>query len=295
MVLWRIHIRPSANEDIDPVEVCLEQDVVGVGWRVPEPPASKEEYYEQGEQRYGTSSWRTVLTSLLDDLEENHLVWFRDFEGIYYLARVTDGWEYRTGPAHREADLFNVRPAEIYEVERTVPGKLKNCFIPPLTLQPVNSDTVRAFSKLVFNQLSGRDVYEVPEFDLEDLFDLLDDIELEDLTALYLQLTEDYVMVPSSRESQGTTMAYEFEMISRSSSQRAYVQVKSGNVKLDPRKYEQLSGIWYLFSPAGYKTEPSTDRVRVIPRDEMQAFATDYEDQLPVSIRAWIEFARDSS
>lgn len=290
-MLWRLHVRPSAEEDIDPVEVCLEQDVVGVGWPVGDTPESKEDYFAAGRERYGTSSWQTALSSLIEEVNQDDLVWFRDFEGIYYLARIDGGWEYRDDPENVRADVINVRPAEIYQVERTVPGKLKNCFIPGRTLQRVKNDTVDSFSRLVFNQLSGRERYSVPAVDTSELFDLLDDEELEDVTALYLQLEEGYAMVPSSRESKGTTIAYEYELVSRGSADRVYVQVKGGNRRLDPWNYEESEGEWYLFSPAGYKSGDSPSHVTPIERDDMEEFALNNMDQMPVSIRAWIEYA----
>lgn len=294
-MLWRIHIRPSADKDADPVDVCLDQEVVGVGWPLDERPGSAEQYLEKGAERYGNSSWRRAFRSLIEKVEEDDLIWFRDFEGIYYLGRITGGWEYRDQEANIRADLINVRPAEIYEVDRTVPGKLKNCFIPGRTIQPVKNGTVQAFSRLVFNQLSGREAYEVPDIEFGDLFDLLDDVELEDVTALYLQLEEDFVVVPSSRESRGTTMAYEFELVSRSLADRAYVQVKGGNVRLDPREYGELTGTWYLFSPAGYKGNTTPGNVRAISRSEMEEFVATNEEHLPVSVRAWIAFTRNAS
>lgn len=294
-MLWRIHIRPSAEDHADPVAVCLDQEVVGVGWGLNEPPASREEYFDRGADKFGSQSWRTALTALIDDVEQDDLVWFRDLEGIYFLGRITDGWDYRDEPENADADLYNVRPAEIYKVERSVPGKLKNCFIPGRTLQPVKSQTVQNFSRLVFNQLSGREDYSVPEIEFGELFDLLDDVELEDVVGLYLQLLEGYALIPSSRESKGTTIAYEYELVSAGTGKRAYVQVKGGNTRLNPEKYGELEGHWYLFSPAGYIGNVVPDNVSPISRSAMEDFVLEYEDLLPISVRAWINFTREAA
>jgi hypothetical protein len=52
MSIWRVQLRPD-SDNIALVDVCIRQEVVGIGWRVPTRPADRDEYWSLGEKEYG--------------------------------------------------------------------------------------------------------------------------------------------------------------------------------------------------------------------------------------------------
>ncbi|MHA1331368.1 MAG: hypothetical protein ACTSR2_09845, partial [Candidatus Hodarchaeales archaeon] len=114
--LWRIHIRPTGpegNVNVDEsVKLCLDQKVIGIGWRVDKKPASKDEYKKLGKKKYGDIGWKINANAILDRMEIGDLVWFRDTKGVYYLGRISGEWEYRDNEKNLQADIVNVRPIE---------------------------------------------------------------------------------------------------------------------------------------------------------------------------------------
>jgi hypothetical protein len=296
MSLWRLHVRPDSDEGSNPVEVCVSKKIVGIGWRVGQVPASKDEYWTLGRDEYakpgqkGRKGWAAAANALLHRLAPDDLVWFRSLQGVYYLARITGDWRYSTDPDCNSADLFNVRDAEMYEVGAVIAGKIISCFRPNATIQSIANSTADAFSRVVFNQLAGREHYGLgDQFVSADVFDLLTDVELEDVVGLYLQLEADYVVIPSSRSRRNDTPYYEYQLISRSTAESAFVQVKSGDERLDCANYSSFKYRMFLFSPAGYVGTPSRNTV-TLSRDTIEDFMNRRAEMLPLSVRAWLDF-----
>jgi hypothetical protein len=287
MKIWRFHIRPS-SEDTNPVKFCIKRGIVGFGWPVDKVPISKSEYLELGENKYGYSGWRKAANALLNRVKKDDLIWFRGFDNVYYLSRITGDWEYSSDEENRKADIINFRDAEIYQVGTNVPGKLVNSFIPGATLQGSNSETLAEYSKNLFNDLSGTKRYsrENKEYDL---FELLSYTDLEDLVALYLQIEKELIFVPSSRGKRNDTLFFEYELISKNS-QQYYAQVKSGNYKIDRNKYKEFPYPIYLFSPAGYSGR-ELENTTSISIQEMRQFIKKHMRLLPDSLKNWIKLS----
>jgi hypothetical protein len=75
VTLWRLHVRPSAEKGEDPVGVCLQKGIVGIGWRVDSAPGSKEEYWKDGKAIYGGKGWSTAANAMLFRMGIDDLVW----------------------------------------------------------------------------------------------------------------------------------------------------------------------------------------------------------------------------
>jgi hypothetical protein len=292
LTIWRMHIRPDSHKNSNPTRICVENGYVGIGWRVDETPIDKDDYFKKGEEKYGDPSWRSASNLLINSMQVGDLVWLRDLDGTYFLGQITGDWKYIDDVQARDADLLNIRPAEIYKVGRTVPGKLKNSFIPSRVIQRVSNSTVAKFSRLIFNSLSGQSAFSVSMFDSHDILDLLDHVELEDLVGLYLQTKFGYVMTPSSRSRRNDTIAYEYELVSTANGERLYVQVKSENKKLDPEMYAHMDGNWVLYNPTGYKSKPVAKNVKLIENEELLKFMQTHKKMLPISITAWMDIVK---
>jgi len=296
--VWRIHIRPMGPEGNvnvnESVELCLEQQVIGIGWRVDKKPVSKEEYIKMGEKIYGDSSWRSNTESLLYKMKHDDLVWFRDTNGIYYLGRIKGDWEYRDGDKNLRTDIINVRPVELYKVDSRVPGKIINSFIPRRTIQKIHDETALLFSQIVFNRLSGKKHYELHNRENFDIFNLLSAEDLEDVIGLYLQLERNYILIPSSRGRRDDTIKYEFELLNKKG-EKAFVQVKSGNVVINPDEYKNSEGKYFLFSTGGYTYEVANDNLETLSKSKIENFLKEYQEILPLNIRAWLEFLNEQA
>lgn len=294
--LWRIHIRPigpEGNVDVnESVNLCLKQKVIGIGWRVDKKPSSKEDYMTLAEEKYGNTSWRSNANAILYKMELDDLVWFRDKKGIYYLGRIIGDWEYRDTEENLRTDIINVRPVEIYKVSTRVAGKIINSFIPRRTVQRINDPTSLYFSKLVYNKLSGKNFYEENVEENVDLFSLLSPEDIEDVVGIYLQITRGYFLIPSSRRRKNDTISYEYELVNKRG-EKAFVQVKSGNVTINPDDYKDSSeGKYFLFSPAGYNYDVKNKSVETLSRNDIEGFLREYEDIMPFNIKVWIDYIK---
>lgn len=186
--VWRIHLKPSGGKGIpeESVRLCLEQSVIGMGWGLDEKPASKYEYMCLGKERYGhQEGWWKNAEALLFSMRQDDLVWFKDTEGTYYLARVTDDWEYRDGQENLDADIINVRPVEIHKVGPKIFPSVKSYFSPPLTIMGFSNEHAILLSRALYNKLSGKHFYsdavslsELPVSVLKEWVDFVGDLGL---------------------------------------------------------------------------------------------------------------------
>ena len=290
MTVWRVHLRPDANK-IDPVEFCLRQKVVGIGLGVSAKPADIDAYLSLGRKEYGDAGWYKAANAIGLRMAVGDLVWVRDFCGAYYLGRISGEWEYRDDPENLEADIINVRSCEFFLVATIIAGKIVNCFRPSATVQQIHDDTSKLFSTIVYNQLTDGDLPYIrpPKIDI---FSLLSDVDLEDVIGLYLQHTKGLLFVPSSRSRQNTTPFYEYQLVDAKSGPPAYVQVKSGDIKLNPNNYYDFPAKpykFYLFSPAGYTSTSTSEHVVCLDRADIQLFLDSARHFLPLNISTWLD------
>ena len=288
MNLFRIHIRPSGgNPDMHATfQHCLDNRVLGVGWRVRGLANTRDwEEYERAA--------RPVHSSVLQpryihqNVAPGDLVWTRDPAARYYLARVTDRWEYWQDHAGRkkDIDIANVFRCDLHEVQmEAVPGTVVSSFgYRGRTIQRVDTRSALVYSQHLWNRCAARrPVYEVDVTAFPDIFAMLDPEETEDLVFLYLQSRGWYV-VPNSRK--GNSLRFEFLLAHSETNEMALTQVKTGHVRLNFDDYAddaQHRRIFLFQSNSQYDGQAS-NRVESISRDQLEGFLRDRIELFPPS------------
>lgn len=265
---------------------CLSQGILGVGWRTETTTNTKdwETYYAEANTLHDNVN---TCEYIKEWVSEGCLVWTRDPQGNYYLARVLSGWEYFTTDEsrRRDIDIGNVFRVEFEKLSiDDVPGKVVASFRPSRTLQKIADPTAIAYSKFVWNQCSSSEVYALDEIvlDAPDVFSLLDSEEAEDLVFLYLQ-NQGWFVVPNSRKAD--TLAFEYLVIKPQDGSHAQVQVKTGGTILNRDVYRNLSFPVILFQSSGcYVGEPSKN-VTCLSRAEVENFLKTSAHWLPARYR----------
>jgi len=301
----RLHIRPTGGK-ADPVfsfAYCLREGVLGVGWQVEAPagtPLTWELYEKLAIEEHGSAKEISRARYLHDRVGVGDLIWTRDMDGKYYLARVTASktegdscpvWEYFDTADGRDADIVNVVRCRLIPVPLAddVPGKIVACFRPTRAIQPITDKTAVLYSELLWNQLVGAEEFKLPSERVCDLFSLIDAETTEDVIFIYLQW-KGWVVLPNSRRAD--TMRYEFIAIKPKTGERALVQVKSGHTVLETDSWGGFKEKIYLFQSHGIYTGSPTDNVTVLTPSEIQEFMESNLDIMPHAVQRWMTFAR---
>ena len=291
--LFRIHIRPRGGSDDMPgtFQYCLNNGLLGVGWRVGDELIETkdwDEYEPLATQIYGESLQQPRY--IRHNVEPGDLIWTRDPDARYYLARVTSGWEYWTSRQGRERDIdiANVFRCDFREVALDgVPGTVVSRFgFRGHSIEQIHEPSAKAYSQHLWNRFIGREDYHVDVADFPDIFAMLDAEETEDLVFLYLQSRGWYV-VPNSRK--GNTLRFEFMLAHSQTGDKALTQVKTGDVRLNIGAYADHPWHIFLFQSKGYYDGRSSENVTCILRDELVAFLEEHVQLLPRSFRTKLE------
>ncbi len=294
MAIWRINLKPAAQSGIDARHHCLTNGIVGIGWQVnyDKEILTAESYEKKATEEYyndGDKSWWPAWNAFNNRCVVNDLIWTRDRAGIYYVGRILSDWYYDTSPEASKADIVNVKKCDWKKVGtiESIPGKLVNCFIPARTLQRVHDETVNQFSQLVYNELSQTDFYLSKSLAGENLFSLLSSDDCEDALALYLQMTHNYMIIPSSCKSD--TMAYEYELIHRVTKEKAVVQVKNGHVDINADNFRNIDSKVFLFTTKGKYYGKKHENIEFIDPEVIRKFLYDNLDLLPNKMKLWVK------
>lgn len=285
MYLFRIHIRPQGGsaDMATTFDYCLRHELLGVGWRTDSQTNTKDwdEYYNEASSIHENLN---ICKYIKKWVNEGDLVWTRDLDGHYYLARVKSGWEYWTCEVAMENDIdvANIFRCEIRRVEiDEVPGKVVACFRPARTIQEIADSKAREYSKHLWNKLSESNVYEIDKSMFSDIFTMLDDEETEDLLFLYLQ-SEGWYVLPNSRKAD--TMSFEYLAVNPTSCERALAQVKTGNSQLNLDDYAQIPSKVFLFQANELYCGKAASNVVCVSRRELINFMEASKTWLPKSL-----------
>jgi len=283
--LWRLHIRADggAGDRASGVTFCLQHGEVGMGWSVPDETVTKSgdlEWYKAAAARqYQDTSWHSVWT-FAEAAKVGDVVWFRNLEGRYYLAELTDDWRYcYEGNDRVNADMVNSRPARIIEVglADAIPGKIVACFRPAKTFQPIRSPGMLMFSEGV----AGLPQSVAPNMDV---FEFMSDADLENVVFVYLQVCGWYVL-PGTRRTD--TPHYEYVLVHRTTGERAMAQVKSGQTAINAAIYRGEERT-FLFSAIGAYGANVPNNVTIIDRRQLTDFMQEEPQLLPKAVATWI-------
>ena len=290
MNLFRIHIRPSGGTEDMPATFahCLANGVLGVGWRV-EGLANTDiwEVYEQAALPvYVVGEELQQPRYIYDNVRPGDLVWTRNPDGQYYLARVKAGWNYWTTPEGQknDIDIANVFRCDFCKVALdAVPGRVVSSFgVRAKSIQRINDRRVRVYSQDLWNRCADNQVYEVDIAEYPDIFAMLDAEETEDLVFLYLQ-SQGWYVVPHSRKR--NTLRFEFMLTHSKTGEKALTQVKTGNVPINADCYANDRQRIFLFQSNEYYEGQCADNVECISRCDLADFLRDQIHLFPESFR----------
>ena len=295
--IWRLNIKTAAQEGVDPRIFCIKNNIMGVGWLVEtdEQSLDRDTYIRLGEQHHGNDKgWRTAISALHDRMNTNDLCWTRNWDGIYYLGRITSCWRYENTHENVEADVVNVRDCEWHEIGPvdSVPGKVVNSFR-GRAVQQAHGDSVSLYSRYLYNKLCDQSFYDLAEeHSSVDLFTLISAEDCEDLVGVYLQ-EKGYRFVPSSCKSH--TAGYEFVLKNRETGRRAVVQVKQGQINLDGEEYGDAFGgdDVFLFTTQGNYIGDERENVHCLDSKKMRSFALANRKVLSDRLNRWITFCEE--
>lgn len=304
MTVWRINLKPDAEPNIEPVDFCMEGNILGVGWPVDggHPNMTKEEYDNLGSAQYcgeGYNGWRRALNVILYRMDIGQLCWTRDIHGIYYLGQITGDWEYCCAQENLNADIVNLRPCAWVEVGGmdSVPGGVLNSFRVNSTVQQVDDETVELYSEYLYatQNVNGANEFNLPNNAELNLFSLLSPEDCEDVVGIYLQVELEYSLIPSTCKMD--TPITEF-VLKNGDGERAFVQVKQGGVQLDRNNYGEETLVdpndkWYLFSTENnYVGEPA-DHIVCLQVADINAFAFQHQTRMSDRVLHWMNALED--
>ncbi|MBD3617465.1 MAG: hypothetical protein HUJ22_12925 [Gracilimonas sp.] len=292
MKVWRLNIKP-ASKNIDPRKFCLQQNIMGVGWPI-DTKAKKiewDEYYKKAKKFYkeerNDNGWWRALNAIKNRIKADDLCWTRDLNGNYYIGRVLDNeWRYSNDQVNKQADIVNYRNCRWYKVGEvdSVPGKVVNRFIRGGTIERVKGETIREFSKYLYNSISCEPHYQIKQVET-DFYSLIHSDDCEDIVGMYLQ-NKGYHIIPSSCKK--STVNYEFILKHNLDGHKGVAQVKKGEVDLYFDNYTELNSKVYLFTTRGKYIGKPTAEITVIQEHEIQSFIDDNFDIMPDKVQTWM-------
>ena len=273
---------------------CLENRVLGVGWRVDGLANTRDwaEYERVAQPAHDSIAQPRYIAT---HVSPGALVWTRDADARYYLARVQSGWEYWTSPeaATMDIDIANIfRCEDFCEVELDrVPGTVVTSFgLRGKSMQRIASRSALAYSQDLWNGWVGEPIYDIDRTQFPDIFAMLDSEETEDLVFLYLQSRGWYV-VPNTRK--GNTMRFEFMLACSRTGEKALVQVKTGKVPLNIDSYANDRYRIFLFQSNEHYEGGAADHITCLRRDELKAFLLDRIEMFPRSFQTKLRILGD--
>ena len=288
MTLFRLHIRPKGglHNSKASFDYCLKHSCLGLGWHVDVKNHRKlnwNNYLKLATKKYGKKRMRSAIV-LKNNVKHNDLLWTRDENGTYYIARVIRGWQYHNSKQALNADIVNTVRCELLKINNVddVPGKIVACFRPTRTIQRIKDETSILYSQQLWNDLTKSLRYKISFDNVKlNLYSFLSAEDCEDLVFIYLQ-TLGWVVVPSSR--QRDTMRYEFVLIHRKTHQRAIVQVKTGNTPLNIDDWKNYKEAVYLFQSNNIYSGSSAKNVVCLSPKELKKFVSDNSSLIPANI-----------
>ena len=293
MTVWRIHIKTDAKEGINPVQFCIDNKIVGVGWPIDtnrKTHISWDEYYPKAENKYyrnDDKGWWPALHAMYNRMSEDDLIWTRDTANNYYLGRIRSPWRYDTSQECRKADVVNIRDCDWFKIgaEDKIPAAIVNRFISSRTVQAMDNTAVRTFSISKAAE-QWPDTYKQGAL-AGDIFDCLPPEECEDVLAIYLQMNRNYHLVSSTCKK--STPKYEYILIDRKTGESAAAQVKSGQVGLNIDDYVDIdTDKVLLFATSGTYYGRHHPKVETIDPATVRDFIYENKELMPEKIRFWI-------
>jgi hypothetical protein len=279
------------------VDFCLNnsEQYVAIGWsRLSEGITSDDfrEYYNRIKQENGKAN---PAINIFRNAKVDDLLWTRDLNGNYWICKVKSPVKV---VCDKRMDIGSLIPVEAYNFGMQVPGQIKASFtrINGGTAGYFHDEIIIEYSKLVFNQLSQSNYYQVIPY-VGGLLDNLPDFDLEELVISYLQVKENYYVLSNSIAKKSTTIKIECEMMSRDveNPRKAVVQVKGKKAReldaLDFKQYVEEGYIVYLHAPKISNLDQLKNVVRIYDSTLLDFYEKN-KPILPASITQWEDLFR---
>lgn len=293
----RLHLKTNTSHRQEMVDFCLNnsEQYVAIGWsRLSEGITSDDfrEYYNRIKQENGKAN---PAINIFRNAKVDDLLWTRDLNGNYWICKVKSPVKV---VCDKRMDIGSLIPVEAYNFGMQVPGQIKASFtrINGGTAGYIRDEIIIEYSKLVFNQLSQSNYYQVIPY-VGGLLDNLPDFDLEELVISYLQVKENYYVLSNSIAKKSTTIKIECEMMSRDveNPRKAVVQVKGKKAReldaLDFKQYVEEGYIVYLHAPKISNLDQLKNVVRIYDSTLLDFYEKN-KPILPVSITQWEELFR---
>lgn len=293
----RLHLKTNTCHRQEMVDFCLNnsEQYVAIGWsRLSEGITSDDfrEYYNRIKQENGKAN---PAINIFRNAKVDDLLWTRDLNGNYWICKVKSPVKV---VCDKRMDIGALIPVEAYNFGMQVPGQIKASFtrINGGTAGYIRDGIIVEYSKLVFNQLSQSNYYQVIPY-VGDLLDNLPDFDLEELVISYLQVKENYYVLSNSIAKNSTTIKIECEMMSRDveNLRKAVVQVKGKKARelnaLDFKQYVEEGYIVYLHAPKISNLDQLKNVVRIYDSTLLDFYEKN-KPILPASITQWEDLFR---
>lgn len=309
MAVWRLQTNTAAGKISD---YCISNNVAALGWSLNGIPNAErksiitfEEYCDYADKLYNSYD---SIKRLAEQVKADDLIWIRNKEGKYYIARVTENskWIFNTSDDAIDHDACN-QLTEIYwkEVnsqsdESCVPGAVSTSFIMGSSFQRINKSGIEDYSKLLYNNITKINHYDIKlELTEKNFYSLLSTDDCEDLLYFWLYKEHGYICVPSSNKN--STPNYECVLINPKDGKHIYIQVKKGNINIDAENYKDLDGeVWLLTTEGNVinfeKYENDGNMHKADPTILYDfACSEDSDNIVSKSIKMWVEFLGQES
>lgn len=293
----RLHLKTNTCHRQEMVDFCLNnsEQYVAIGWsRLSEGITSDDfrEYYNRIKQENGKAN---PAINIFQNAKVDDLLWTRDLNGNYWICKVKSPVKV---VCDKRMDIGSLIPVEAYNFGMQVPGQIKASFtrINGGTAGYIRDEIIIEYSKLVFNQLSQSNYYQVIPY-VGGLLDNLPDFDLEELVISYLQVKENYYVLSNSIAKKSTTIKIECEMMSRDveNPRKAVVQVKGKKAReldaLDFKQYVEEGYIVYLHAPKISNLDQLKNVVRIYDSTLLDFYEKN-KPILPASITQWEDLFR---
>jgi len=245
--IFRIHINPKGGEaDMEiTFEYCKKNNILGFGWRVDYNKLRYTKNWDEYERlakeinHDKDKGWKNA-TDAIRKIKPGDLIWTRDPNANYYLCRALSKWRYEV---KEEANKKNIDIGNIFDCEfelvrdiSSVPGKVIASFRAGSTLQSIKDENVCEYSKYLWNKLTNSETYKIDYKKINDIFTFLDDIDTENLVAMYLQKEKGLIVIPKTWPKY--MKKFEGFLVNPENGEFCAVQVKTGRTPINVEDYE---------------------------------------------------------
>ena len=303
MNIWKLSIKPdSKKSNIETLDKCLNKNIVCVGWHheyLNSHPKDLSEAKNIVKKRWG--KWPYQLTSFLIKLKKDDYIWIHQ-NGFYYLCVVTSNTLKFGKDIDDEFDKYDfghAREVQFVKVpEKYVSGKIQRGTIARRMIQRIKlNDNEKSYVAELFKKLQNNKNWildekalnslknNIKQADIEDIFSALSPDDTEDIIAAYLQ-TKGWIIIKSTCFRSKSN--FEFEMLHRDGT-TGYIQVKTGSIKLDPKKYEKYKNsnmkIFLFATLENEYNNTNIKNIELIKKSNIQNWIIPNIWALPISLK----------